>query len=88
MPFSEHDFKNFPELPNSKMDTHYLLSPHKQILDDFHATGDEKFDHILNIYFNHRNKNLHKMKSIPIYYKENEYVMHSNDPHQGKKSAS
>mgnify|MGYP003133072989 CR=1 FL=1 len=44
MPLSEHDFKNFPELPNSKMDTHYLLSPHKQILDDFHATVTKVVD--------------------------------------------
>ena len=38
MTLSEHDFVNFPELPNSKMDTHYFLSPHKQIFEDFHAT--------------------------------------------------
>lgn len=50
-------------------------------LDDFYPTGDEKFDSILNTYFYHRNKNLHKMKSIPIYYKESDYVMHSYDSH-------
>tara|TARA_Y100000310_G_C20079497_1_gene533147 strand:- start:31 stop:507 length:477 start_codon:yes stop_codon:yes gene_type:complete len=33
----EHDFKNFPELPNSMMDTHYWESPHKQIFEDFDA---------------------------------------------------
>ena len=50
-------------------------------LDDFYPTGDEKFDSILNAYFYHRNKNLHKINPIPIYYKENNYVMHSNDSH-------
>ena len=58
-----------------------MIYAEKNNLDDFYATGDEKFDSILNTYFYHRNKNLHKMKPIPIYYKESEHVMHSNDSH-------
>ena len=49
-------------------------------LSEFSPTGDEKFDSVLNTYFYHRNKNLHKMKTIPIYYKDSEHVMHSNGP--------
>ncbi len=30
-----HDFKEFPELPNSQMDLYYWQSPHKQIFEDF-----------------------------------------------------
>lgn len=33
-----HDFKKFPELPNSKMVMYYFESPHTQILSDFRAT--------------------------------------------------
>ncbi len=36
-------------------------------LEDFYPTGDEKFDSILNTYFYHRNKNLHKMNEIPVF---------------------
>jgi len=49
-------------------------------LSEFSPTGDEKFDSVLNTYLYHRNKNLHKMKTIPIYYKDSEHVMHSNGP--------
>jgi len=34
----EHDFKTFPELPNSKFAEHYFNSPHKQIVNNFTAT--------------------------------------------------
>ena len=33
----DHDFKRFPELSNSQMDTLYFQSPHKQIFEDFDA---------------------------------------------------
>jgi endonuclease YncB( thermonuclease family) len=33
-----HDFKRFPELTNSQLETHYWDSPHKQITEDFRAT--------------------------------------------------
>ncbi len=33
-----HNFKDFPELPNSKFDTDYVNSPHRQIVEDFQAT--------------------------------------------------
>jgi endonuclease YncB( thermonuclease family) len=32
-----HNFKNFPELTNSQMETMYFESPHKQITEDFRA---------------------------------------------------
>ena len=40
-------------------------------LEEFYPTGDEKFDSILDTYFFHRNRNLHKMNSIPVFKKEN-----------------
>ena len=33
----EHDFKTFPELTNSQMETEYFAFPHKQIMEDFRA---------------------------------------------------
>jgi len=33
----EHDYKNFPELTNSQLETEGLTSPHKQITEDFDA---------------------------------------------------
>ena len=33
----QHDFKRFPELTNSQLDTLYFDSPHKQITEDFRA---------------------------------------------------
>ena len=33
-----HDFKNFPELPNGRMNEEYFNSPHKQITDNIIAT--------------------------------------------------
>ena len=35
MTLQVHDFKNFPELTNSQMNTLYFESPHKQITEDF-----------------------------------------------------
>ena len=40
----EHDFKRYPELPNSKMSELELLSPHPQIKDDFLATVEKVHD--------------------------------------------
>ena len=40
-------------------------------LKDFEPTGNNSFDFVLKTYFLHRNKNIHKMKSIPIFKKEN-----------------
>jgi|TARA_R100000501_G_C2626814_1_gene120578 endonuclease YncB( thermonuclease family) len=34
----DHDFKLFPELTNTQIETLYFKSPHKQILEDFNAT--------------------------------------------------
>lgn len=33
----EHDYKNYPELSNSQLETMGLSSPHKQITEDFEA---------------------------------------------------
>ena len=33
-----HNFKDYPELPNSRMDEYFFTSPHKQITEDFRAT--------------------------------------------------
>jgi len=33
----EHDYKKYPELPNSKLESLELTSPHKQIKEDFEA---------------------------------------------------
>ena len=33
-----HDFKKFPELTNSQMQTEYFNSPHIQLVEDFEAT--------------------------------------------------
>lgn len=38
-------------------------------LNEFHPTGNEKFDSILYTYLYHRNKNLHKMNEIPVFRK-------------------
>ena len=39
-------------------------------LHDFEPTGNNSFDLVLKAYFSHRNKNIHKMKSIPIFKKD------------------
>jgi len=39
-------------------------------LDQFEPTGDENFDLVLNTYFTHRLKNLHKMNSIPVFKRD------------------
>ena len=39
-----HDFKAFPELRNSQMDTLYFESPHKQITEDFRAKVTKVMD--------------------------------------------
>tara|TARA_Y100000296_G_scaffold86595_1_gene126863 strand:- start:1101 stop:1901 length:801 start_codon:yes stop_codon:yes gene_type:complete len=39
-------------------------------LHDFEPTGNNSFDLVLEAYFSHRNKNIHKMKSIPIFKKD------------------
>ena len=39
-------------------------------LKDFEPTGNDSFDLVLKTYFLHRNKNIHKMKSIPIFKKD------------------
>jgi len=37
---------------------------------EFEPTGNDSFDSVLKTYFLHRNKNIHKMKSIPIFKKD------------------
>jgi micrococcal nuclease len=39
-----HDFKNFPELTNTQMNTEYMESPHKQITKNFEATVTKVHD--------------------------------------------
>lgn len=40
----EHDFKKWPELPNSKLDEFYFKSPHKQILYNFFGIVNKVVD--------------------------------------------
>ena len=35
--FEEHDFKRYPELRDSQMTEHLIMSPHKQITENFNA---------------------------------------------------